>query len=379
MKQQSKRRPAPKKLRAIQTSRHLHVVRAEHTGHVLPRRHTSYAALTMVVLVIGALMASWTSFVTADQSQYTVSASVPGPPPSAAATIDLPGDGTQFTDTPITVTGSCPQNTYVSLLRNGFDSGVALCSALGTYQISTDLFSGTDQLIARDYSFTDEAGPDSNMITVYYTPKVVTPPDNTSSGSSSSSSTSTSSTKKTPSTLIYSPTNANAAAIPEPLLLKPNFTFLGYYVGQPASWEVSIAGGSAPYAVEAEWGDGSHSLYSVTSPGALSLMHAYAKVGGYHGSYVVSVTATDAAGAQTSLQLLAIISNPPKGVNALTSGGNQSGSGGFSLFGTANLGRLIDYAWSSYGIVLLMLLSFWLGERREFNFLKTRPKRTHHA
>lgn len=366
MKQQSKRRPAPKQLRAIQTSRHLHVAKHRHTGHILPRRNTSYAALVMIVLCIGVLMASWSAYVTADQS-YVVHASVIGPPPTQAATIDSPEDGAHLTSTPVTVSGSCPQNTYVSLLRNGFSSGVALCSAAGTYQIATDLFRGTDQLVARDYSFNDQPGPDSSTVTIQYLPPV------TSGKSSQSNAASYYST--TP----YSPTSSNSG-LPEPLLLKPNFTFVGYYVGQAASWQVDIEGGSAPYAVDVSWGDGSHTLYSRAVAGVLTILHTYAKTGGYHGSYVVDVTSTDAAGNQTFLQLLAIITSEPKTVSTVLGGSGQGGtSGGLNLLGDTNLGRMVDYAWSSYGVVVLMLFSFWLGERRELHFLKPRHKRPHHA
>jgi len=355
MKKRAKR-PAPQKLRAIQTSRHLHVVPHQHTGHLLPRRTTSYPTLTMLVLCVGVFLLSWTRLVTADQS-YTVHASVPGVPPAVPATISSPTGG-NFTATPIVVTGSCPLDTYVGLFRNNFSSGVALCNANGNYSLSIDLFKGTNHLVAYDYSFSDRQGPPSNSVTVYYERSFAA----------------TGSFANTP----YNPSSPSSASLPEPLLLKSNFTFLGYYIGQPASWKIDVEGGTAPYAVSAQWGDGKQQLYSQAQAGSLNLQHVYAATGGYRGSYVVKITATDAAGDQAYLQLLAIVSPRPKTV-VQSSGNNQSSSGSTNLFSSLSPERLVDYTWSGYCVVLLMLFSFWLGERREFHHLRDRLKRPRHA
>ena len=349
-------RSASKKARAVQSSPHLHVAGHRHTGHILPRRNTSYPVLLMIVLCVGVLLFSWTRVVTADSASYTVNASVPGPAPTVPASVNSPSNGSQFTATPITVTGSCPQNTYVVLLRNGVNSGVALCDANGTYLITTDLFKGTNQLVARDYNFTDVPGPDSATVTVYYNPP--------NAGGSTSGDSTTS--------ITYTPGSSN---IPEPLLLKTNFTLLGYYAGQTASWQVRLEGGTTPYAVAVDWGDGKHSLYSRSSAGTLSLQHVYKQAGGYKGSYVVRITASDADGNETVLQLIAIVNDRAKTVvNGINSANPGAGSG---LFGGGSIGRIIGYSWTGYGIVILMLFSFWLGERREFGLLQPIKRRRH--
>lgn len=366
----------PRQLRAIQTSRHLHVAAHRHTGHVLPRHTTSYPTLLMIVLCVGVLLFHWTQVVSAANQSYTVHASVPGPPPSTAATIDSPADGSQFTSTPITVSGTCPDGTYEGLTRNGFSSGVALCDATGHYQITTDLFPGVNQLITYDYSFTDAQGPASNMISVTYTPPPPPPVSTGNGGSSSGGSTSgAAGSSKTP----YNPSSPSAYGIPEPLVLKSHFTFLGFYVGQPATWQINIEGGTGPYAIDAEWGDGKQQLYSQADAGTVALQHTYDRTGGYHGSYVVKITATDAQGDQTFLQLLAIISPQPKSVAATT--GQPSNWGGLGhFFSSFNFSHALGYAWSAYGMVLLMLISFWLGERREvLLYGRLRHKRPRHA
>lgn len=369
MKKQSKRKVAPKKLQAIQASRHLRVVHRRHTGRILPRQTTSYPTLAMILLCLGVFLVNWTSLVKAAfpgsiSNDYVVHASVPGPAPSQPATIDLPVNGTTFTSTPITVSGSCPLSTYETLYRNGFFSGVVLCNATGRYELSTDLFSGTNQLQVRDFSQTDLPGPLSNTVTVVY--DRYTRPGVTNSGSSSGTATNSNNNPT-----INHPTSPIAAA--EPLIFKSMFAYSGHYVGDPTTWQLDIEGGTAPYAISVDWGDGNHDLISRPRPGSFSLDHVYKRAGGYKGSYVTKFSASDTNGEKTFLQLLAIVNNPVGAVSHNTGGaGSTNSTPGY-------LAKIMKYIWPSYGLVLLMLASFWLGERREFQHLKPRYKKARHA
>lgn len=356
MKQRSKPHSPPKHTQAIQTSRHLHVAHHRHTGHVLPKRSTSWAALVMIMLCVGVLLLSWTRVVTADSANYVVHASVPGPPPSVSATIDTPLDGAAFTTSPITVTGTCPLSTYVEILKNNFSSGIALCSASGTYTVDIALFEGVNQLVARDFSFTDQAGPDSAITTVTYS--IPGSPILPSGG-----------TTQPP----YTPGVTQGIAVP--LLLRANYTFVGYYVGQPATWKIKIEGGNPPYAIHVDWGDGKTQLFSVKDLSTVTLQHVYAKPGAYHGSYPVKINASDSAGHQTYLQLLAIISNRTKTV--VTTGSTTPS--GINFGDWSNIGHALTAVWSTYGLVLLMLISFWLGERRELFVMRHKQRRGHRA
>ncbi len=372
MKQKS-RRGAPKKLRAVQTSRHWHVAQHKHTGHVTHRRTTSYPALMMIVLCVGVFLAGWTRFVVADPfvypgpitNDYVVHASVPGPAPTVAATIDSPLDGAKFTELPITISGSCPLNTYVTLYRNGAFSGVALCQIDGTWQLQTGLFPGANQLQARVFSPTDVPGPISAITTVTYVPPLPPPATGGSTGGSSSGSSQTNPRK-------VSGASPAAVAAGEPLIFKTNFTYEGHYTGQPSTWQLAIEGGTPPYAIAVDWGDGTTGLISRPRAGSFNFQHTYKKPGGYKGSYIVRFAATDSDGSQTFLQLMTIVNNPPGGPGVASQSGNGGGT-------PAYLVQLLKYIWPSYGIVVLMLASFWLGERREFHYLKPRLKKVRHA
>lgn len=373
MKNLSKRSSAPKKHRAIQTSRHLQVSHRRHTGHITPHRTTSYPTLAMILLCVGVFLATWTKFVTADSfvypdpasGSYDVHLKVPGPAPTIAATIDTPSGGASFTDIPITVKGSCPVSTYVTLYRNGAFSGVALCTAQGDYELQTGLFSGANQLQARVFSLTDVAGPMSNTVDVTYTPPL--PPETGSGSSSSGSSSSKASSSSTA-------RGSTSAPIP-PLLFKTSFIYEGHYVGQSSRFELSVDGGNPPYAISVDWGDGTRGLISRSKAGVFTLEHTYKKAGDYKGSYVVNLSASDADGNKTFLQLLSIVNNPTGAVPGTAKGPTT----GFGAGTPAYLNKLTGYIWPGYGIVVLMLVSFWLGERRELSVLRPHSHKRKHA
>ncbi len=374
MKRTSRHSTSPKRITAIQTSRHLHMAHRKHTGKLLPRTSTSYPMLAMLLLVIGVLITSWTHIVMADtpvgspqlQANLAVQASVPGSAPTQAATISSPLAGSHFQTTPILVEGTCPSDSntgYVSLYRNNFFSGSALCDASGRYQLSTDLFVGSNQLIAKVYSFTDIAGPESAPTTVYYEP---------------AGAPSTSSNPKTKSaaqgfSINSSPVQTGTTSPTVPLTLSTDFAIWGYYVGQPTVWQLDLEGGSPPYAIAIDWGDGSSGIASQEGGGLTHLTHTYQKPGGYRGSYIVKFTVTDGAGSQAFLQLLVVVNSRHPSTVAATS---PAGGGGF---GDNFIHFLHNYIWPSYGLVLLMLASFWLGERREYHLLKPHHKRPRHA
>lgn len=332
----------------------LKLTRHPHTGHVIERRHTSYPVLFFMLLLIGVFMAGWTIRVSAGVSKsgsYDVHVRVPSPPPSLPAPITSPSGGVHFKAVPITVTGTCQTDTYVELFRNNVFSGVASCTADGTYSIQTDLFAGGNTLHTQDFSFTDTPGPLSDSVTVYY--DAPTPPPGNEGGGKSGGSTGGTS----------GPSGGGSTGQPSvsPLLLKAVFVYHGYYTGQPAARQLDIEGGTAPYALNIDWGDDTSSLLTRTKAGSFSLQHTYVRHGSYHGYFTVKVRASDAAGNQTYLQLLAIINDPP--ATAATAHPAPPA-------GTANpFNQYLKYIWPTYGIALLMLASFWLGERQEYHHL----------
>jgi hypothetical protein len=358
---------------AIQTSRHFRVSHHRHTLHVTPHRTTSYPTLFMIVLCVGVFLASWTRFVTADvitqSASYTVGLSVPGPAPTVAATIDTPSEGATFTDLPIDLGGTCPLNTYVTLYRNGAFSGVSICDAGGKWSLQTGLFEGANELQARVFSQTDVPGPMSASVNVYYNPPVPPAPQPGEPIEPAANQPNRSSTGQS--------TGGGSSTV-TPLLFKTTYSYKGHYTGTQTTWQLTLEGGVPPYAISVDWGDGTRDLISRSQPGAFSLKHTYYKRGEYKGHYVIKLTATDAYGTKTFLQLITIVNDPP--ANGGAGGGISSHLPGAGSGQSPNyLQGIMRYIWPGYAIVLLMLTSFWLGERREYYHLKPRLKRTRHA
>lgn len=308
-----------------------------HTGRVLPRQHTAYPALAMIVLCVGVLIGGLSHIANAESGadSFAVNASLPGPPPATPATITSPVQGKHFRAAPITVSGTCPLETYIELIRNGLTGGVALCDGSGRYSIRTDLFSGTNVLQAQAYSQTNLPGPVSAPITVFYDDPVIVRLG--------------------------------------PLIIKSSFRYTSHYIGDAASYQLSIEGGRGPYAINVDWGDGSQQIISIPSSGAFSLSHSYQKASVYHGSFPIIITAVDALGNKTSLELLAIVSSRPAQPSGISGFGSTSGDSGLSLH------NLLNYIWPTYGVTVLMLASFWLGERQEVKILRHKPGRTRHV
>ena len=357
-------------------SRVLNISHHRHSGRLLPHRHTSYPMVAMLLLCVGVLLGGLSQAANAltltGSNSYQVTASYLGLPPATAATIDSPLDGAHVKTVPITVKGTCPLDSYVALTRNGLNSGYAICGALGSYSIQTDLFPGNNALQALVYNLFDVPGPASTVVRVTYdAPIAAVPPPSPSSTSTGSS------VVSSPTTQQFSPAPVvTAAPIAQPLLLKSSFKYLGRSIGQDVAYQFEIVGGTAPYAINIIWGDGTQKTLSLAHSGAFSVNHTYLKSGQYKGSYQIKASAGDASGQQTLLQLLAIINNRPtvpvSGSFIDPNAGNNGGIGHY-------LQNVLKYIWPTFGVTVLMAASFWLGELRELRQLRFKSGQSRHA
>jgi hypothetical protein len=320
--------------RASKTSKRRLLLPHSHTFKLVHRRHTSYPLAFLMLMIAGVLLFNWTSAVSG--LDYQVNAKVPAEPLTEPATILTPVEGTVFKEVPIEVNGQCPINSYVKLTRNGYFSGVALCESDGTFHIQTDLFEGANELQAQDYNITDDPGPVSTAVKVYYRPPAQPKPSTTPAGSSSGG------TKTTP------------------LILGSEFIFKGYQIGQTINWSFTLSGGAKPYAVHIDWGDGLSDTITRTEAGEFGVSHVYNDNTSPKSSYTIKVQASDAAGAKGFLQLVTVINVHPEAATAA----------GTSTTGLSSpLKNFLKVVWPTYGLCLLILGSFWLGERREFELL----------
>ncbi|MDB5186206.1 MAG: hypothetical protein JWL85_729 [Candidatus Saccharibacteria bacterium] len=348
----TKKKTHTKQLQRVLFSHH------RHTGRHLPHEHTSYTLLVILLVYIGVILAVMSQGVAA--LNYGVNASVKGDPPIIPALILDPTNDTNFRYTPKKVSGTCPPQSYVKVYRNNVYSGSSLCSIDDTFELPIDLFAGPNHLQARVFNFTDDEGPQSSPVTVYYIPPDVPP---------------------VPGTPLPSPTSrtitgrpAVPAAEAEPFLASGEMKYQGHYIGQEINWEFEIIGGKAPYTADIDWGDGNNSKVTVPQAGKFTAPHTYKHSGGYKGSFLIKVKVTDRFGAVTYLQTFAIVNNQVSPTVVGQTSSNSSGQGR----GT-NFSRYLWIIWPAYTLLFLRVLSLWLAERhRQGRGLPRGPARPLH-
>ncbi|HUC89608.1 MAG TPA: hypothetical protein VMR45_02300 [Patescibacteria group bacterium] len=244
---------------------------------------------------------------------------VPTPAPSKAASIGTPSGGQNFNKTPITVNGLCTADLLVKIFANNIFVGAAMCSN-GSYSLQIDLFSGRNDIVARQFDALDQPGPDSNVVTVNYT-------------------------------------NSDFAASGVPLMsLTTTYARKGADPGAQLIWPITISGGTAPYAISVDWGDGKgQSIYSEPFAGSFNINHVYQNAG----VYSVLVKATDKNGMAAFLQLVGQANGQvAKSVSTAASSSN-----------TPIIESKVLWA-PAAACIPLILLSFWLGRRYELSALR---------
>lgn len=262
--------------------------------------------------------------VTANQSVYAV---VEGEAPTVAPTINNIASGTVITSNePITLTGTCPADTLIKVYKNEVLAGATFCQN-GRYSIQIDLFLGANTIIVRAYNAVNTPGPESAPVVVQKTIAGV-----------------------------------NIVDASEQFFITSEAYFKGVNPGENATWPITLTGGQAPYAVSVAWGDGKTDLMSRGVAGQFEITHKYQQPGeGFRGSYDVTIMASDAVGRTAYLRLVTIVGGQPAGVV-------NSIKRGYDLSGAIRIGSQL------LGVALVVVLAFWLGERRELMIMK-RTKR----
>jgi hypothetical protein len=140
------------------------------------------------------------------------------------------------------------------------------------------------------------------------------------------------------------------------MFLQTNTSVVAGNPKERISRTLTLVGGVGPYAVSWAWGDDKTTLMSLTGEGNFTATHEYERPG----TYRVVVSVTDASGNTAYLQLITVVNGPAEALGG--SKGEGSGSIGGSLMA----------AWPLLILALLMVIFFWLGERRELHKLRSR-------
>ncbi len=242
-----------------------------------------------------------------------------GAAPTQPATISIPANSQHFSSIPVTVSGSCPKGLLIEIFDNNVFVGSVIC-ANGSYSIQIDLFDGQNDLVARDYDALNQAGPDSNTVTVFFN-------------------------------------NAQNVSGPRPTL-STAYARRGADPGTTLSWPMTLSGGTGPYAISIDWGDNSPpDLISRSSAGDFTIQHIYSQ----SGVYKITVKAVDSTGAAAFLQLTAISNGP------IQQTGSPSGT-------TTKIVKSIVW-WPLIAMFVLTILAFWLGQKHQLQTIRNRLRR----
>lgn len=248
---------------------------------------TKIASIKLSKLVFGVWLIALTfslsivlpTTVTAQNPQsgeVNLSGTVPGAPPTDPAVITQPLDGIHFSTNQVTVKGTCPSDgAFVQIYRNDVFAGTATCIS-SEFSLTVTLLPGENKLVARVFNSGNTAGPDSQVVTVFFDP----------------------------------PAGSAAGAIEDviaPVLIVTAPLYPGGYVQRQLEVELEIVGGEGPYAVSIIWGDGTSDLLVRQANGKFILNHIYSEAG----TYELIISVTDSKGRKSSVQTVAIISGEP--------------------------------------------------------------------
>lgn len=243
------------------------------------------------------------------------------PAPTQGATISTPGSGASFSTSPITVTGICPDGLIVQIYNNGVMVGAVPCQS-GSFSIQVSLFAGVNELKAIVYDELDQAGPESNIVTVNYT-------------------------------------DTSFKAFGQLITLTSSYGRRSAATGSQLDWPLQLSGGTGPYAFSIDWGDGGDpQLQSQALAGIISIAHKYKKAG----IYQVNVKVTDVNGVSAFLQLIAV------------SSGQVDASAAAPIADKTK--QLVVILWIPAAVALILLFpAYWLGRRSQLVSLRRKMEK----
>jgi hypothetical protein len=222
----------------------------------------------------------------------------------------------------------------VEIYKNDIFAGSAPCDDKGRFSMEVDLLFGENKLIARVYDDLNQPGPDSPMVTVFYD---ALPAQGLGLAS-----------------LGFSDTQ---------MLLNTDAVFRGSFPGDKMEVPISIVGGTPPFALNVQWGDGSNKVVPRSDNLPFTVTHSYKKAGVYQ----LTLQATDVRGRVAFLTVAAIINGHDPVTPATTKEPPTT------------INRLL-LLWPLYVALVAIVISFWLGERREKRILeKLAPAPSVHA
>jgi hypothetical protein len=213
---------------------------------------------------------------------YNVNATVPYDTPTIPATYDNSLNGFSSSVRLTRIFGTCQQvfpSSVIAIYRDGVLIGSTTCSALNRYEVVVDLINGQNTLIAKTLNLNGLYGPDSSKVTVIYSPPTERPTPVPGAPA-----------------IVVQDANSTLSIITNTPFQVVNSK------SKTVSVSISVDGGSNPYVVELNWGDGTVDSRQVSLSGTYIFSHDYSKPG----SYTAKASVTDVLGVRRE-QFFAVV------------------------------------------------------------------------
>lgn len=316
----------------------LRIAHHKHTGRWLPFYCTSYAIAFFLLVFAGALVLFTTHATNANPVAGSVELTgvVNGPPPDTPAQITSPPNNSEVTDSQLELKGTCQQDTYIEIYRNGIFAGMVQCASDGTFKIIITLVPGVNDIIAKTRDSIGQYGPDSEKISVVF--------------------------KQIVANISQNQTKSATQSYAKALLVYTPAVQRGLVINQQLNLEYEIDGGVKPYTASIDWGDGSpNTLVNHASIGNFKALHEYKK----SGQMTVRISVIDAKGDQASIQTIVVVHDIAPAATTVAACDYTKFTSSFAQYCTqpTRLEAAVNYIWPALAITVLMTASFWIGER----------------
>ena len=373
MKQQSRKKLVAKvKVQRRQSGLvSFRIAEHKHTGKLIHHRYTSHFALFGLLIFLGVFMCINKNIVQAYAigGSVEVGVVVTGNPPTVGAIITSPTDGITIKgDKNIDVKGICLKNSFVVVKNNDRVVGSTTCSSTGVFKLKIQLTVGKNILSALNYDNLNQPGPDSVPVTVTLSTidtisnagtSIIAIPSNPSVipliGSSSAS------INPSATSLSADCDSYDAGVLPTggtphidvvcvPRLFGPNLE---------KTLGIIVWGGTPPYAVGIDWGDGlQNSLLSVRAQGYRKEHFSYKNAGNYN----IILNLKDSNGSSAMVQTAVQINGRP-----ISAAGASSSSTASPALIASSSSKWLDLSWLKLSVPIYILmvaatLGFWGGD-----------------
>lgn len=339
-------------------SKHLKLVEHSQTGKLIHHRHTSHLVLFVILLILGLFLLASESYVQSYSESGTVIVGtiVPGPAPGTGATISYPLDNDSFDSDVIDIKGTCDKGSFVIVRNNNIMAGSVSCTEAGVFSLQIQLQTGRNVLSVLNYDNLNQVGPVTPTVTVYLKDKgeIIT------SIEPAISSPSVQSLPVNPTTIsglnnnFSDCSNYNIGELP--VDDKPHITIVCtprlFLPEIPQVLGVLAWGGTAPYAVSVDLGDGTSELLSIPSAGYKTLKFSYTAPNIYKISFKLKDQSGKTAVIHTSVQVSGQIAE------------SESASSGATSTKSDNIiiSSINNTPTSLYLVAITATLGFWGGD-----------------